>query len=176
MLFLLFALSACPYQSDFPLDVSPKQKADSSLIGTWFSTDKSNFETLRISIHSDSVYQVIRDGKVQEGDVISKKTVKMNGFVSSVGNRFFINLERPGMDGKEQQKPGKSYLIAGFEISRGVKYDTLRTNIVERNSFASYEIFKNSFGFSKTFTGKLRSGNLIYDATYSASYIRIVKK
>ena len=71
---LSFLLTACPFESNMPLEKAPVEPVDSSLLGFWYGivkdgSDYFGIEALEISRQSDSLYSVIRYGKAVKGDI-----------------------------------------------------------------------------------------------------------
>ena len=98
LLIISFALCACPFESNVPLEAKPVEAVDSSLLGYWYGIvkDGSDFfgiEALDISRQSDSVYSIIRYGKGIKDDFILPDTSYFSGYTSYIGQQRYMNVE-----------------------------------------------------------------------------------
>ncbi|MDX1902855.1 MAG: hypothetical protein SFU27_01755, partial [Thermonemataceae bacterium] len=91
ILAMLFVLTACPYSAEFSLD-SPKERINSSYIGTW--SEESSFENpayFVISKKDANAYVFEKNEYSTEKKLYEKKTY--TGHITTLGNVQFLNLK-----------------------------------------------------------------------------------
>ena len=114
---LSFLLTACPFESNMPLEKAPVEPVDSSLLGFWYGivkdgSDYFGIEALEINRQSDSLYSVIRYGKAVKGDMILPDTSFYTAYSSRIRDQSFMNLAALGPDGK----PSKVWYLSLIHI------------------------------------------------------------
>ena len=149
---LSFLLTACPFESNMPLEKAPVEPVDSSLLGFWYGivkdgSDYFGIEALEISRQSDSLYSVIRYGKAVKGD------------------QSFMNLAALGPDGK----PSKVWYLSAYSMSQ----DTLQARTVTE-TFTTRKSFPRPEDFKKLVLDMSQNRN-IYDELFTLSYRKIPK-
>ncbi len=177
-----FILSACPYESPVPLESSPVEPVDTSLLGYWYGIikDGSDFfgiEALDIKKQSDSTYSIVRYGKAAKGDIILPDTAYFTGFTSYIGEQRFMNIESSIViiDTRNHKSPGvkteRIYYIARFERN----HDTLRLKTISENFSSRRNSFRTAQELKKALTDLSDQNKNIYDDIYSLDYRKIDK-
>lgn len=179
---LTIILSACPFESNKPLDASPTQAIDTSLTGYWYGIvkDGSDFfgiEALDIKPKTDSLYAIIRYGKSIKGDMILPDTAYFAGFLTYLNGEPFMNVmadvvvtERD-KKGKIQVKNQTVYYIGHIKIQN----DTLSVKMITED-FTKRKFYKSPEEFKQTVVGYLHENKNIFDDQYQLSYKRIKKQ
>lgn len=174
-------LYACPYESAVPLDTTPSETIDSTLLGYWYGIvkDGSDFfgvEALDIQKKSDSVYSIIRYGKAVKGDMILPDTSYFTGYTSRVNGHWFMNIEGNivlvSTNKKKQPvfKTQKVYYLSTLDRRNDtliVKTITDNFSPLARKGFYSPEILR------KEVQTLMEAKQNIFDDTYSLSYRKI---
>lgn len=179
LLIISFALCACPFESNVPLEAKPVEAVDSSLLGYWYGIvkDGSDFfgiEALDISRQSDSVYSIIRYGKGIKDDFILPDTSYFSGYTSYIGQQRYMNVEgfillvSPSGKKKTEVKKQKVYYLSALDI----KNDTLRVRTITED-FSKKKIFNNATELKELVEKLSAEGKNIYDEQYSLYYRRI---
>jgi len=177
---IAFMLEACPFESSVPLEKSPVEAVDSSLIGYWYGIvkDGSDFfgiEALDIKKQTDSTYSIIRYGKAAKGDIILPDTAYFTGYTSYIGDLRFMNIESSILvvDTKHKKVPEirteKVYYLAQFET----RHDTLRLKTISENFYTGRKDFKNPDALKQVITNLQDKQANIYDDIYSLDYRKI---
>ncbi len=167
---LSFLLTACPFESNMPLEKAPVEPVDSSLLGFWYGivkdgSDYFGIEALEISRQSDSLYSVIRYGKAVKGDMILPDTSFYTAYSSRVRDQSFMNLAALGPDGK----PNKVWYISAYSLSQ----DTLQVRTVTE-TFTTRKSFPRPEDFKKLVLDMSQNRN-IFDELFTLSYRKIPK-
>jgi hypothetical protein len=179
---LTIILSACPFESNVPLDAQPTQAVDTTLSGYWYGIvkDGSDFfgiEALDIKPKSDSIYSIIRYGKAIKGDMILPDTAYFTGYTSAVNGEPYMNIisdvlitER-GKKGKVEVKSQRIFYLANFNRSN----DTLMVKTVTED-FTKRKFYKSPQEFRQTIVGSLAENKNIFDEQYSLAYKKINRR
>ena len=175
-------LSACPFESTVPLQASPTEPVDSSLMGYWYGIvkDGSDFfgiEALEITKKSDSVYAIIRYGKGIKGDMILPDTGYLKGYTSRIGDLWFmniegyVNIEEPRSKKRPQQvKKQKVFYVSAIDR----RNDTLDVRTITE-TFSTKKYFSGPGEFNQLVTEMLERKKNIFDEQYSMKYRKIPK-
>jgi hypothetical protein len=174
-------LSACPYESTVPLDASPVEPVDSSLVGYWYGIvkDGSDFfgiEALEISKKTDSVYSIVRYGKSIKGDMILPDTAYYSGYTSRIGDMWFMNvegyvtIEEPRSKKKPQVRRQKVFYASAIER----RNDTLDVKTITE-SFTAKKYLSGPGEFRQLVAEMFDRKKNIFDEQYSIKYRKIPK-
>jgi hypothetical protein len=177
-----FALSACPYESNVPMTTGPAEPVDTSLVGYWYGIikDGSDFwgiEALDITQQSDSVYAITRYGKGVKGDMILPDTAYYTGYLSTLGEQRFMNIEGyvtievPRRNKPMEYRKDKVYYLSWLER----RHDTLQVKMVTEGFSPSRRIIRSPAEFYQLVNESLTQQKNIYDEQYSLSYRKIPK-
>jgi hypothetical protein len=177
---LSFILYACPFESKVPLEPGPTEAVDSSLLGYWYGIikDGSDFfgiEALDINKQSDSVYSVIRYGKIAKGDIILPDTAYFTGFTSYIGGQRFMNIESSILSVVTKRKKTpivqteKIYYLAAFDIH----HDTLNMKTISENFLPVHKDFHSPEELKQTVSVLTAGQKNIYDDMFSLAYRKI---
>jgi hypothetical protein len=178
---LAIILSACPFESNMPLEQKPALAIDTSLNGYWYGIvkDGSDFfgiEALDIKSKTDSLYSIIRYGKSIKGDMILPDTAYFTGFLTNLNGEPYMNVvadvvvtERD-KKGKIQVKNQTVYYIGQVKQQN----DTLSVKMVTED-FTKRKFYKSPEEFKQTVVGYLHENKNIFDDQYNLSYKRIRK-
>ncbi|MBN1252766.1 MAG: hypothetical protein JXR51_05915 [Bacteroidales bacterium] len=93
---VIFILTACPYQSQVPIDV-PNQKIDKTIIGKWVKNseaDKENPEYFQISELDTYKYNIVKF-EYQSNDSTYKQTKYLTHF-TKIEDYVFMNMQQDG--------------------------------------------------------------------------------
>lgn len=172
-----FILYACPFESPVAIDEAPTQAVDTSLLGYWYGIvkDGSDFfgiEALDISKHSDSTYDIIRYGKAVKGDMILPDTSHFVGYISTIGDQRYMNIEAniveiiPTRKKEPQIKTTKIYYLASVSLS----HDTLTVQTITDGFAGRNPHFRNPGELKQTIASLKSQDNTIYDDVYKLSY------
>ncbi len=179
---LTIILSACPFESNVPLDAQPTQTVDTTLSGYWYGivkdgSDYFGIEALDIKPKSDSIYTIIRYGKAIKGDMILPDTAYFTGYTSLINGEPYMNIiadvvitER-GKKGKVEVKNQRMFYVANFNRSN----DTLHVKTVTED-FTKRKIYSSAEEFKQTVVGSLTANKNIFDEQYTLSYKKIVRR
>ncbi len=179
---LTIILSACPFESNVPLDAQPTEPSDSTLNGYWYGivkdgSDYFGIEALDIAPKSDSVYSIIRYGKAIKGDMVLPDTAYFTGYTSSINGLKYMNviadvlITETGRKGKVEVRKQRVFYLAQF----GRSNDTLLVKTVT-DDFSKRKIYKSPEDLRQTITNLLTENKNIFDEQYSLSYKKIVKQ
>jgi hypothetical protein len=178
-----FILTACPFESNVPLETGPVQPVDSSLFGYWYGIvkDGSDFfgvEALEIQKESDSVYSIIRYGKSVKGDIILPDTAHFTGYISYLGGQPYMNLVSNIVSvttkGKKKEPvvvTTKMYHIANFSM----QHDTLTVKTVSEDFSPIKKVFKSPEELKQALLAARETNKNIFDDLFSISYHKIPK-
>jgi hypothetical protein len=177
-----FILSACPFESEVPLETGPVEPIDSTLVGYWYGIvkDGSDFfgiEALDIKKESDSTYSIVRYGKAAKGDIILPDTSYFTGYTSYIGGQRFMNIEAPlvTIETKGKKAPivkvEKVYYLASFST----RHDTLDMTTITENFSTSRKGFHTPRELKDEVISLLGKQKNIYDDLYTLSYHKIQK-
>ena len=178
-----FILSACPFESNVPLEGGPIQPIDSSLFGYWYGIvkDGSDFfgvEALEISKDSDSMYAIIRYGKAVKGDIILPDTSYFTGYITYLEDQPYMNVVSSIVSvttkGKKKEPvvvTRKVYHLANILRSN----DTLTIKTVSEDFSPIKKIFKNSDELKQALVAAKQNNKPLFDDLFSISYRKIPK-
>jgi len=178
-----FALTACPFESNVPLETGPVQPIDSSLIGYWYGivkdgSDYFGVEALEIARDSDSIYSIIRYGKKIKGDIILPDTSHFTGYVSYLDDEAYMNIAgsivtvtTKGKKNEPVVKTHRIYHIAGISL----KNDTLVVKTVSEDFSPVKKLFKNPEELKLALRAAKQGNKPIFDELFSLSYRKIPK-
>ena len=175
-------LAACPFESKVPLAAAPSEQIDSTLLGYWYGIvkDGSDFfgiEALDITKQSDSVYAITRYGKAVKGDIILPDTAYFTGYISSIGEQRFMNIEgfilfeTPRRNKQPEYRKEKVYYLSAFNRSN----DTLSIKTITETFSPVRKDYKTPDDLRRVITDALHQQKNIYDDLYSLSYRKISK-
>lgn len=107
LMLLLFTcavfLWGCPYESSYPIDREPQQPIDETLLGKWAAfveRPSTNGETkeapvkIIFSKRNEQEYDIAITGYIEEMRryrVIKDDSIRATAFISTIGNRSFLN-------------------------------------------------------------------------------------
>jgi hypothetical protein len=178
---LTIILSACPFESNVPLDAQPTEPTDSTLNGYWYGivkdgSDYFGIEALDITPKSDSVYSIIRYGKAIKGDMVLPDTAYFTGYASIINGLKYMNviadvlITETGKKGKVVVKKQRVFYLAEF----GRSNDTLFVKTVTED-FSKRKIYKSPEDLKESIINQLTENKNIFDDQYSLSYKKVVK-
>lgn len=179
---LTILLTACPFESNVPLEAKPTQAIDTSLNGYWYGivkdgSDYFGIEAIDIKPKTDSLYSIIRYGKGIKGDMIMADTAYFTGFLTNLNGQPFMNIiadvvvtERD-KKGKVQVKNQQVFYAAKITRSN----DTLTVKTITED-FTKRKIYKSPEEFRQMVVGVLSQNKNIFDEQYSLSYKKINKQ
>lgn len=178
---LTIILTACPFESNVPLEAKPTQTIDTSLNGFWYGivkdgSDYFGVEALDIKPKTDSLYSIIRYGKAIKGDMIMGDTAYFTGFLSNLNGQPFMNViadvvvtERD-KKGKVQIKNQQVFYAAQITLN----HDTLVVKTVTED-FTKRKFYSSPEEFKQMVAGLLTQNKNIFDEQYSLSYKKVAK-
>jgi hypothetical protein len=172
---------ACPFESNVPLEKSPVEPIDTSLLGYWYGIvkDGSDFfgiEALDISKQSDSSFAIIRYGKAIKGDIILPDTSYFTGFTSYIGEQRYMTITpkieplSPVKKGQHIKQPDEIYYIAAW----GLRHDTLDVRTIDEN-FSVRKYYSSAADLKQQVSDLISKKKNVFDEQYSLSYRKIPK-
>ncbi|MBI3512074.1 MAG: hypothetical protein HY064_15560 [Bacteroidetes bacterium] len=170
-LFPVIILAGCPMKVSVPLSLRAELKTDSSFIGTYFKLNMPAGETesIKFSILNDTMYRIVRDGEVQDGDITRKEKDGYSGFVTIIDGKKFMSLLKTDADGKAIDE--LKFIIANFDLHRGKTKDTLFSNILTGGGLGSSD-YSTPEDLRSAVEYALKYNSLKYDSVYSGVYVR----
>ncbi len=93
---VIFVLTACPYQSQVPID-APNKKVDKKVLGKWIKNseiEKANPEYFQISAVDDYKYNIVKF-EYQSNDSTYKETKYLTHF-TYIDDYVFMNMQKDG--------------------------------------------------------------------------------
>lgn len=114
LLVLLFCCTACPYESQVPID-SPQISIDETLLGKWKDAESTNKDFYELKKLDNQRYAIIENTLDETLEVYRKE--EYTGYLSLVSGMLFWNLKT--------SKPDKGYLIYKVEFTKDKQQFTL---------------------------------------------------
>jgi len=152
---VIFVLTACPYQSQVPID-KPNKKVDKTVLGKWIKnsdTDNENPEYFEISAIDEFKYNIVKF-EYQSSDSTYKETKYLTHF-TYIEDFVFMNMQKDGEGDYYMHridKTGDEFML--YEITDNI--DEKFTSSEEFESFVA-KYMKLSFFYNKDEVKYVRS-------------------